>query len=407
MEISPRDAIGEWSMIEAQLPANWRALAPQFGLMWDLPQPAGAKITDLAVPFRMVLHHVGTGASLKVTAATAAACKMADVSSVAVHKWMRRFGSYMAALLAEMTNAKVTFAPELWGGYDIILVDASNVCSPGGAGTAARIHYAIRLTDLHVVDVQVTDEANGGETFRRFEHHREQLWMGDRGYANPPGIASVVSDGADVVVRYNRGALPVYYRGGDRFDVLAKLNQKLRKPGVAREWAIEVRPAEGEVIKGRLCAVRLPPDKADEARARLRREQGSDVTSESLAAAEFVVVFTTIPKARMGTERVLELYCLRWQLELHIKRDKSIGDLDCMPNFMPQTVRTWICTKLLLSQVARKIASASVAIPPSADRGHASATSPVSPQRTRPSALARDGAPVASHSSRTAPSATT
>jgi IS4 transposase len=89
-----------------------------------------------------------------------------------------------------------------------------------------------------------------------------------------------------------------------------------------------------------LVAVRLPADKAKEARGRLRREQGSEVTAESLAMADFVVVFTTVPKDTLSAERVLELYRLRWQIELHIKRDKSIAGLNRLPNRRPDTVYT-------------------------------------------------------------------
>jgi hypothetical protein len=52
------------------------------------------------------------------------------------------------------------------------------------------------------------------------------------------------------------------------------------------------------------------------------------------------------------------------QIELHIKRDKSIAGLDRLPNRRPDTVYTWICAKLLLGQVARKMASSQMAIPP-------------------------------------------
>jgi len=110
--------------------------------------------------------------------------------------------------------------------------------------------------------------------------------------------------------------------------------------------------------------VRLPADKAKQARERLRREQGSQVTAESLTMASFVVVFTTVPKDKLSAERVLELYGLRWQIELHIKRDKSIAGLDRLPNQRPDTVYTWICAKLLLVQIAHKMASSHMAIPP-------------------------------------------
>jgi hypothetical protein len=119
-----------------------------------------------------------------------------------------------------------------------------------------------------------------------------------------------------------------------------------------------------EPILGRLVAVRLPEDKTKEARERLRREQGNEVMEESLAMASFVVVFTTVPKSKLSAELVLELYGLRWQVELHIKRDKSIAGLDRLPNRRPDTVYTWICAKLLLVQIARKMASSRMSIPP-------------------------------------------
>jgi hypothetical protein len=78
----------------------------------------------------------------------------------------------------------------------------------------------------------------------------------------------------------------------------------------------------------------------------------------------FVGVFTTVPKSKLSAELVLELYGLRWQVELHIKRDKSIAGLDRLPNRRPDTVYTWICAKLLLVQIARKMASSRMSIPP-------------------------------------------
>ena len=124
----------------------------------------------------------------------------------------------------------------------------------------------------------------------------------------------------------------------------------------------------GELIRGRLCAVRLPPKKAQEARARLRREQGAALTQESIATAEFVVVFTTVPKKRLSADRVMELYSLRWQVELHIKRDKSIRAVDELQNFRADTIHSWICAKLLAQQIAHRIATPEVAFPPQCRR---------------------------------------
>jgi hypothetical protein len=314
----------------------------------------------------LALFHVGTNTSLKITTAMAAAAGLIDMSAVALHKWMRRMGSFLAALLAVMTNTAREFAADLWGGYDILIADATSMARPGSEGTTARVHYVLRLTDLERVEIDVTDE-KGGETFRRFEHlvRPEQLWIGDRGYANPPGIAAVTSRGADVLVRYARGSLPLYDVHDDPLDIWEKLG-RLRKPCRPREWAAWVHPQGFEPIRGRLCAVRLPPEKAEEARERVRREQGQAVTPESLEMTAFVVIFTTVPRERLSTDRVLELYTLRWQIELSIKRDKSIAGLDRLPNFRDDTIRSWILAKMLLSQIAQRVTTPRVEIPPCA-----------------------------------------
>lgn len=353
----------DWTTVEALLPDGWRTMAVQHGLVHaKLPAQLGAKITDVSVPLRMLLYRVGTNTSLKVAAAAAFAGEMVDISPVAFHYWERKMGPFVASLAASLANTEREFAAERWAGYDIVVVDASAVCRPGAEGTTARVHYALRLASLQPVNVQVTDD-KGGETFRRFDPQPGELWMGDRGYANPPGVAFVTGARADVLVRYNRGSLPLYAIDGRRLDVQAKLS-KLSRPNRVREWAAWVRPESCEPIRGRLVAVRLPADKAKEARERLQREQGSTLTAESLAMADFVVVFTTVPQDRLSAERVLELYALRWQIELHIKRDKSIAGLDRLPNRRPDTIYTWICTKLLLVQIARKLTSATMSIPP-------------------------------------------
>jgi len=400
---------GDWAMIEAQLPSGWREMAVEHGLVRPgSPPRSGAKVTDVAVPLRLVLFHVGTNTSLKTTAAIAYAAGVIDISSVALHKWVRKLGPYMASLLAASSKTASTFAAERWAGYDIIIVDATVVSRPGSDGTTARVHHALRLTTLASVQMDVTDET-GGETFRRFNAKPDQLWIGDRGYANPPGIAGIKGRGADVLVRYNRGSLPLYDADGERLDVRSLLG-KLRKPCRPREWAAWVAPGGNAApISGRLVAVRLPDDKADEARARLRREQGSDLTKESLEMADFVVLYTTVPKARLTTEQILELYGLRWQVELHIKRDKSIAGLDQLPNFRPDTVYTWICAKMLLTQIARAIPTPDVAIPPSGGRKRATSgrtgavSSVAAPKAAKPrgqssrGAMARDDLRMARH----------
>jgi hypothetical protein len=357
---------GDWPMIAAQLPSGWEELAVEMGVVYTkFPAHMGTKVTKAAHLLQPILYQVATNSSLAVTVSMAAAAGVIKMSAVGLHKRMRTIGPYLARLVTRMTDAEVAFAAERWAGYDVVLVDGSSVSRPGAEGTTARVHYALRLSTLRPVQIEVTDDSVG-ETFRHFDAEAGQLWMGDRGYSNPPGIAAIVAADADVLVRYNRGSLPLYSINGQLLDVQRML-ARLKRPGIAREWYAEVHPQSGKAIVGRLCALLLPPDKAEEARQRARREQGRSVTEETLAAAQYVVVFTTVPSSRLTAALVMELYGLRWQIELHIKRDKSIAGLDRLPNFRSDTVYSWICAKLLLTQIARKLATPNVAIPPCGD----------------------------------------
>jgi hypothetical protein len=82
--------------------------------------------------------------------------------------------------------------------------------------------------------------------------------------------------------------------------------------------------------------------------------------------AAFVVIFTTVPKDRLSLDQIIELYTLRWQVELKIKRDKSIAGLDRLPNFRDDTIRSWLLAKLLLTQIAHRVTTPRVDIPPCA-----------------------------------------
>jgi len=233
-------------------------------------------------------------------------------------------------------------------------IDATTVQRPGAQGATARIHYCLRLNDMACVQCVLTDE-KVGESLRNFTTSAGVLDIADRGYSNPPSIAAAVDRHGDVLVRWNPPSLPLYDRRGRKFKpstVLRGLNL-----GEVKEWPAEVRPKDHAPISARLVITRLPADKASEARARLRREQGKDATAQMLLWAGFIMLITTVPRQRLDCIAIAELYCLRWQIELQFKRDKSVGGLDLLPNRRQENIQAWILAKLLLAELARRIIS--------------------------------------------------
>jgi hypothetical protein len=225
------------------------------------------------------------------------------------------------------------------------------------------MHTVIRIADVRPVEVKVTDVSEG-ETLRRFTWMPDQLVIGDRGYANAPGIISVVDQGADVLVRVNRGALPLY-DGQELIDIL----QWLRGLDGHRafERNVTIRHGEGRrerQVQGRLIGFRLPDDEAAEARERVLKEHGAGATEEMLEAASYVALFTTAPAERITAARCVEAYRLRWQIELQFKRWKSLCGFDRLPNYRDDTILSWLSIKVLLGLLLDKMGSAATELFP-------------------------------------------
>ncbi len=352
----------EWNVLLSYLPPDFRELAVEHKQLET--QFGNAKVTTADDLLRFLFLHVGPNLALRQTVIVAAEAGGPRLSAMRLHMKMRKAPPYLHALVQRMATGIGDADAERWFGYEMISCDGSSVSGPGADGTDARLHTALRLSDLSFKHIEVTG-VSGGETLRRFPWSPGELAVGDRGYANPPGIAWVVDHGADVLVRVNRGALPLFDRDGTRIDVL----QRLRPLHVndPREWKVQIDHVEGgehRIIEGRLVAVRLPEKKAEEARRRVLREYGKDTTEEQLEAASFVALFTTASRGRLPTKRCLEAYRLRWQIELQFKRWKSLCDLDRLPNFRDDTILAWLYAKVLLGLLMDRMSSSATEVFP-------------------------------------------
>jgi len=351
-----------WLTILAHLPDDYEALAKEHKVLET--QYGEAKITTATGLLRLVLLHAGANVPLRQTVATVAESGGPEVSHVTLHKKMRLAAPYLKALLGRLTAMSAETAPERWAGYELAVVDGSSFSGPGADGTDARIHVQVRLADLEILQASVEDRSVG-ESFKRFTWHEGQLVVGDRGYANPPGVVWVTEQGADVLVRVNRTALPLYTPDGERVDLMSRL-RGIKGP-MPREWPVLVR-SQGTEVFGRLIVYRLPEAEAEKARAWVRREHGANASATDLEAAHYVVIFTTVPVARMSMAMCLELYRLRWQVELTFKRWRSLCHFDHLPNHRDDTILTWLYAKLLLAVLMQRMAcGASSLFPPVQD----------------------------------------
>ena len=311
----------DWQVLVGLFPSGWEELGRSTGAVTRLR--GFESLNDL---FRTLLLHVGCGWSLRETTVQAKVAGIADVSDVTLLNRLRQSEDWLRQLCQQLWKDNgVSLEPALKG-QPVRLVDATVVKEPGQTGGQWRIHYSMRLPSLECdhFDLTPVRGKSTGERMGRFALQAGELVLADAGYCNPPGIAAVVKQSADVCVRLNRTALPLEDEKGRPFPLLKKI-QKLRKAGATAEWPVWVQ-YEKQRITGRLCGIRKSEAAVQRAQRKLAVKQqngkGKD-TPENREYACYVLVFTTLPKDRASARQVLECYRLRWQIEARSMRVRS------------------------------------------------------------------------------------
>ena len=125
---------------------------------------------------------------------------IADVSDVTLLNRLRQAEGWFQALCQQMWKDNgVNLQPALQG-RAVRLVDGTLVKEPGKTGGQWRIHYSLRLPTLECdqFDLTPAQGKNTGEKLGRFRFQAGELVMADAGYCNPPGMAAVKQQGAEV-----------------------------------------------------------------------------------------------------------------------------------------------------------------------------------------------------------------
>jgi hypothetical protein len=328
------------------LPEGWQVKAKELGALRRC-----RKVPDAETLLRVLLIHLAEGCSLRETAVRAREGRLADLSDVAILDRLKQAGEWFRWMNTEIMTRWVTRLPTAVFGtrWNVRLVDGTRVKEPGPTGSSWCIHYAIGLPALACDELTVSDTHGNGESFCRFSIYRGDLMIGDRAYGVRPGIFHVCAHAGDVLVRFAIDNLPLQTPGGQPFDLLAHL-RKLTGTKVG-EWPVRLVDKNGDV-SGRVCAIKKSRQAAEKARQHVRRhaqKNGSDVKPETLEAAGFLFVFTTLARPFLQPAAALEMYRGRWQIELVFKRLKSIVSLGHLRKADPNAARAWIHGKLLVA----------------------------------------------------------
>lgn len=333
--------LDDWGVVLSFLPAGWREMAFRLHAWTRARQVKNAETL-----LRILMVHLAEGCSLQETAVRATQKGWAEVSPVAVFKRLRASEEWLRWMAAGLWRRRER--PVGLTGYRVRAVDATTVQEPGSTGTDWRVHFALDVSSLQCDFFSLTD-VHGGETFRRLPVRKNDLIMGDRAYGTPPGVAHVLSREGSVLVRINLNMLPLFDPTSARVNILRHL-QRL-KIGQVGDWPANVH-AEGTVFAGRLIGIKRGKHATQRAIKRAENvatRKGTTISAATRAAAPYVFVWTNLPVKELTARRALDLYRLRWQIELAFKRMKSLLGLGALPKTSDSSSRAWIHGKMLVA----------------------------------------------------------
>jgi hypothetical protein len=314
---------------------------------------------------------------------------VARLSDVALLKRLRQAAPWLGRLLGATLAEQLGVAPVEASRYRLRLVDATTVSQPGSRGTDYRIHLGLDLSRLSIDSLEVTGP-EGGESLARFMVAPGDLVLGDRGYSHRRGLSSVREAGGDFLVRINWQNLPLEDAQQQRLD-LAELLRQIQGEEVVD---LEVRTAADTsrniaALPARLIVARKPEAAAEKDRQKIHHEasrKGRKADARTLLAAGFCLLLTSLSRQQMSAQKALELYRLRWQIEMTFKRLKGLLDLGHVPAKDPQLAQSYLFAKLLAALLLENLTRGFLAFSPSEALGSAktrqSVENPANPARS-------------------------
>jgi hypothetical protein len=326
-----------WDYIESMLPDNLEDMAEKTHALVRRKGISGA-----ASLLRIILTYGVTDLSLKATAAWAFSTGLGRLSSVALFYRIRGAREWLSQLIAVMLNRKA--GPSICSGLNVEIVDATVLVGPGAKGTEWRLHTGINPATGQIDSVTLTDSSIG-ESYRNYPVEAGGVLVGDRAYALASGIGYVHKRGGYVVARANLSAIRVCRLDRTVFNPLSRVSE-IPKVGVAHFDII----------------IPTPPEIRSRSHKTWKLENASAWIPARLLAVRtrknsIIWVITTVPESLASDIMIMELYRMRWQIELEFKRLKSLLGLDALPSRRGPTAQSWILARVLAAILVERLLS--------------------------------------------------
>lgn len=282
------------------------------------------KIKNVPQLLQVVLLYCGIDFSLRETAANLTLLGT-KISDQAIKERLEGCRLWLSLVLQKMLPSLPDEIQERLGGR-WLLIDGSTVQVPGARETSYRIHLSWDWIKQEIVEIQITDSATG-ESLRLYQIEASDVVVADRGYCRFKDCQFVLDQQGQFVIRYAPQQLTLVTEQGEKFNLAGELWET--------EGNLYTRPVrmkkDSQERELYLHCFRLPAEKAAEVRRKKKAKAKSDgrvLRKETLEYAEWVMILTSLVPTEVSAEQIGQMYRLRWQIEIVIKRLKSVIQID-------------------------------------------------------------------------------
>ena len=307
------------------------------------------------------LFHLLNGCSLVEVSTIASLAELGEISDVAFMKRFAKCNDWFKRIISEIvTGGAITYEkPEWLANYRVIADDASDVTEKGRSKRTYRLHYALDLFKMESLQYKITTQKTG-ETMLNFTVEPNDLFIGDRAYGTANGMEYCLNSGGNFVFRLKKNCMKLYDGDGKTIDLLPHL--KSLNDDEALNLNVFFEGNDHSKIPVRVCAIRKTAENIALTKKKLHRKESrkqrkiADATKEF---NEYIVLITALPD-EITSVQILELYRLRWQVEIYFKRLKSILDFGELPKRRHESVMAWLNGKLMIALLIEKMIGTAV-----------------------------------------------
>ena len=275
------------------------------------------------------------------------------MSKVAIFQRVQKSAEWLEWLTVNFCRKHEYLAerPEWLEEYRVTVADATKVMGK----ELYTLHMMIELFSLSVAEQILTDGASG-ESMTNFQSIRKNdLILADRVYGTVRGMRWLEERGAYYAFRLKAKAFNLYRLNEKgryvRFDLTAELKDWTE--GKTLCFSVFYRQGK-RYFPVRICARGKSAEDIEKGSARVKAsnsgEKRGKITELQSIYNKFIVLVTNLPE-EISPGQILELYRMRWQIELVFKRLKSILDYDKLQTKTDLTSRAWLHCKLLMAAI--------------------------------------------------------